>query len=46
MARFIMGALFGLAIGMLAGSYFASHSLDDFTNMARAGLSRYVPVHN
>ncbi len=46
MAKFIMGALVGLTIGILAGSYFASNSLDDFTNMARASLSRFVPMHN
>lgn len=46
MAKFIMGALVGLTIGMLAGSYFASNSLDDFMRLARTGVSRFVPSNN
>jgi hypothetical protein len=45
-AKFIMGALVGLTIGMLAGSYFANNSLEDFMRMARTGVSRFVPTSN
>ena len=34
MARFIMGLLVGIVIGLLSSSYFSSAGLNDLTNQA------------
>jgi hypothetical protein len=46
MAKFILGLLVGLTIGILYGSYFSSGGLNDLTYKARATLSRHMPVNN
>ena len=37
MAKFIMGLLVGIVIGLLSSSYFSSAGLNDLTNQARSG---------
>ncbi|MEP6830338.1 MAG: hypothetical protein ABI963_08365 [Rhizomicrobium sp.] len=46
MAKFILGLVTGLVIGLLYSSYFASPDLNDLTRKARATMSRHMPVNN
>ena len=46
MAKFILGLLVGLAIGILFGSYFSDGGLNDLTYKARATLARHMPVND
>ena len=46
MAKFIMGLLLGITIGMLYSSYFSDSGLNDLTNKARSAVSRHLPVGN
>lgn len=46
MAKFILGLLLGLTIGMLSASYFSRSELDDLTARARATLGRHIPINN
>ena len=46
MAKFILGLLVGVMIGMLSSSYFAGTSLNDLTISARAVAAKHLPVNN
>ncbi|MGZ5922677.1 MAG: hypothetical protein ACXWLT_12995 [Rhizomicrobium sp.] len=46
MAKFIMGLLLGITIGMLYSSYFSDSGWNDLTNKARSVVSRHLPVNN
>ena len=46
MAKFILGLLVGMTVGMLYSSYFAGNDLNDLTNKARAVVARHLPVNN
>lgn len=46
MAKFLMGLLLGITIGMLYSSYFSDGGLSDLANQARSVVSRHVPVNN
>jgi hypothetical protein len=46
MAKFIMGLLVGIVVGMMYSSYFSIGSLNDLTSRARAVVSRHLPVNN
>lgn len=46
MAKFILGLVTGLVIGLLYSSYFASPDLNTLTAKARAAVSRHMPVNN
>ena len=46
MAKFIMGLLLGITIGMLYSSYFSDSGWNDLTNKARSVGSRHLPVNN
>jgi hypothetical protein len=46
MAKFIMGLLVGIAIGMLFSSSFSDSGLNDLTNKARSMVSRHLPINN
>ena len=46
MAKFIMGLLLGITIGILYSSYFSDGGLNDLTNKARSVVSRHLPINN
>jgi hypothetical protein len=46
MAKFIMGLLIGVVIGLLSSSYFSTTGLNDLTNRARSAVARHLPVSN
>jgi hypothetical protein len=46
MAKFIMGLLLGIVIGLLSSSYFSSAGLNDLTNQARSVVSRHLSGSN
>jgi preprotein translocase subunit SecF len=46
MAKFIMGLLVGVVIGLLSSSYFSAGELNDLTIKARSVVSRHLPVNN
>jgi uncharacterized membrane protein len=46
MAKFIMGLLVGIVIGIMYSSYFSIGDLNDLTSRARTVISRHLPVNN
>jgi hypothetical protein len=46
MAKFIMGLLLGIIIGLLYSSYFSDGGLNDLASKARSVVSRHLPVNN
>lgn len=46
MAKFILGLVTGLVLGLLYSSYFAGRDLNDLTVKARAAVSRHIPGTN
>ncbi|HEY2834975.1 MAG TPA: hypothetical protein VGI89_00305 [Rhizomicrobium sp.] len=46
MAKFILGLLVGLAIGIVYSSYFSRGELNDLTVKARGELGRHMPINN
>ncbi len=46
MAKFILGLLVGITIGLLSASYFSSNNLSDLTYKARAAVAKHFPVSN
>jgi hypothetical protein len=46
MAKFILGLLVGLAIGIVYSSYFSRSELNDITVKARGELGRHMPINN
>jgi len=46
MAKFILGLVVGLAIGLVYSSYFSKAQLNDLTVKARSELGRHIPVNN
>ena len=46
MAKFTLGLLVGLVIGIVYSSYFSRTELDDLTVKARSELGRHMPINN
>lgn len=46
MAKFILGFLAGLAIGIAFSSYFSKSELNDLTVKARSELGKHMPINN
>jgi hypothetical protein len=46
MAKFFVGLLTGLAIGVLFSSYFSDTDLNSAAYRLRAGIARYIPGAN
>ena len=46
MAKFIIGLLVGIVIGIVYSSYFSIGGLNDLTNQARSVVGRHLPVNN
>jgi preprotein translocase subunit SecF len=46
MAKFILGLLVGLVIGLVSSPYFSRGELNDLSVKARAELGRHVPINN
>jgi hypothetical protein len=46
MAKFILGLLVGLAVGMVYSSYFSKAELNDLTVKARSELGKHMPINN
>lgn len=46
MAKFILGLLVGVTVGLLSASYFSSSDLNDLTYKARAAVAKHFPVNN
>jgi hypothetical protein len=46
MAKFILGLVVGLAIGLLYSSYFSKSELNDLTVKARGELGKHLPINN
>lgn len=46
MAKFILGLLVGLTVGLIYSSYFTMGGLNDLAVKARAELGRHIPVNN
>ncbi len=45
MAKFILGLLVGIIIGLLSASYFSSNGLNNLTGKARAVVAKHFPVN-
>ena len=46
MAKFILGLLMGVVVGMLYSSYFSASELNNLTTKARTELGRHMPINN
>ena len=46
MAKFILGVVLGLAIGLFYSSYLSKGELNELTAKARGELGRHVPINN
>jgi predicted small secreted protein len=46
MAKFILGVVLGLAIGLFYSSYFSKEELSDLTVKARGELGKHMPIHD
>ena len=46
MAKFILGLLVGLVIGLVYSSYFTKSELNHLTVKARGELGRHLPINN
>ena len=46
MAKFILGVVVGLAIGLSYSAYFSRSGLNDLTVKARSELGRHMPINN
>jgi hypothetical protein len=46
MAKFILGLLVGIVIGIGYSSYFSRGELNDLTVKARSELGRHIPINN
>lgn len=46
MAKFILGVVLGLAIGLSYASFFSKDELSDLTVKARSELGKHMPIHD
>ena len=46
MAKFILGVVVGLAVGIFYSSYFSRSEINDLTLKARAELGKHMPINN
>ena len=46
MAKFILGLVLGLVVGIAYSSYFSKSELNDLTVKARSELGKHVPINN
>ena len=46
MAKFILGLLVGLVIGIGYASYFTKSELNDLSAKARSELGKHIPINN
>jgi len=46
MAKFILGVVLGLAIGLFYSSYFSKSELNELTVKARGELGKHMPINN
>jgi hypothetical protein len=46
MAKFILGVVLGLAIGVSSSSFFSRGEISELAGKARAELGRHVPINN
>lgn len=46
MAKFVLGLLMGLIIGMLFSNYVSTSELNNLTAKARTELGKHMPINN